>query len=77
MKDRDGRAVKGRSARVLDIKDSEQLVVGERQRECPVPKPGGRLGEILGFLQRKQAVEGSHVSDAASMTSRRASDSDQ
>ena len=42
----DGSAQSGRS---MDEEASEGRVWGRRRRECPVPKPGGMLGELLGF----------------------------
>ena len=34
---------------------NEQMMTESKKRECPVPKPGGLVGQIMGF--RKQARE--------------------
>lgn len=34
-----------------------------RERECPVPKPGGVIGELMGFTQTKRAERNRGPSD--------------
>lgn len=33
--------------------DDEKTSMGNRAHECPVPKPSGRFGKVLGFAQAK------------------------
>jgi cytochrome c oxidase assembly factor 2 len=40
-----------------------------RKRECPVPKPGGLVGEILGFKSRNRDTKASIQSEESSATS--------
>lgn len=35
------------------VDQSEQDLMLERTRECPVPKPGGLVGQVLGFEKRE------------------------
>ncbi|KAI2780832.1 hypothetical protein F4815DRAFT_116096 [Daldinia loculata] len=34
-----------------------------KERECPVPKPGGVIGELMGFKGKSKAEEGKGPSD--------------
>lgn len=34
-----------------DVEEVSDIVDGNRGRECPIPKPRGKVGEILGFKQ--------------------------
>lgn len=55
--ERDGSVLTDRRIRVLEMKESEVQAVGERKRECPVPKPGGFVGEMLGLVVGKRASQ--------------------
>ncbi|KAL8675677.1 MAG: hypothetical protein Q9224_007417 [Gallowayella concinna] len=35
----------------------EQEALRRKAHECPVPKPGGRIGEILGFPEEEQKLK--------------------
>ena len=39
-----------------DIVDavSENEIMAKRAHQCPVPKPGGRIGQVLGFSEKKK-----------------------
>ncbi|KAI9679223.1 MAG: hypothetical protein M1817_005242 [Caeruleum heppii] len=37
--------------------EDEAYRIGEKKRECPVPKPGGRIGELLGFRETAREVK--------------------
>ncbi|RMJ28758.1 hypothetical protein PHISP_00403 [Aspergillus sp. HF37] len=59
MPDQDGRMPPGQSPPTGDEEVSTFLQLEEEaerlahvRRECPVPKPGGRVGELLGFRSR-------------------------
>lgn len=45
-------------AQTLNQEASEDGI-GRRERECPVPKPGGRIGQMMGFeqIERNPPVE--------------------
>lgn len=63
--DENGRRLRRRTAQPVEVKDgiaqfeksSEEagrsLMESRGSRECPVPKPGGVLGELLGFHKPK------------------------
>ncbi|KAL8652117.1 MAG: hypothetical protein Q9226_004401 [Calogaya cf. arnoldii] len=36
--------------------EKEQEALRKKAHECPVPKPGGRIGEMLGFPKKEQEV---------------------
>lgn len=65
MVDENGRRRRRKVAEPVDVKDGvaqferpadeagRRAVESRAQRECPVPKPGGMLGEMLGFHKPK------------------------
>ncbi|KAF2208866.1 hypothetical protein CERZMDRAFT_101072 [Cercospora zeae-maydis SCOH1-5] len=60
----DGRIMRRRRKRVIDDGDSGNVAETDSpddhhanpQRECPVPKPGGLVGQIMGFESTKRPV---------------------
>lgn len=40
---------------VMGLSDEERDIMRKKSHECPVPKPRGRLGEVLGF--KKEGTE--------------------
>ncbi|KAI4265597.1 MAG: hypothetical protein L6R38_009301 [Xanthoria sp. 2 TBL-2021] len=36
--------------------ETEQEALRKKAHECPVPKPGGRIGEMLGFPKKDEQV---------------------
>jgi len=58
----DGEAVILKSAQAEEFSDRESGSLPQTpmlQRECPVPKPGGLVGEILGFKPSSSDGKGS------------------
>ena len=41
--------------------EQEQEVLRKKAHECPVPKPGGRIGEMLGFPKKDDMSKDSRV----------------
>lgn len=37
--------------------EEEQLAMRKRAHECPIPKPKGAIGEILGIQKRREEQE--------------------
>ncbi|KAI9782980.1 MAG: hypothetical protein M1816_001640 [Peltula sp. TS41687] len=48
---------------VLEMQDPEAHATGKRKSECPVPKPGGLIGETLGFVERKRTIKRTDAAD--------------
>ena len=44
--------IAGKSNHAMTMEEQEAL--RRKAHECPVPKPGGRIGEILGFPQKEE-----------------------
>lgn len=53
--------VKEKDVKAVGILDEKNEVTAMKKKahECPVPKPGGRIGEVLGFRrgEQKEGVE--------------------
>lgn len=66
MVDENGRRRRRRPAQPVDVRDGvaqferssdeagRSMVEGREERQCPVPKPGGILGEMLGFHKPRE-----------------------
>ncbi|KAL9023750.1 MAG: hypothetical protein Q9180_008118, partial [Flavoplaca navasiana] len=46
---------------VQTMAEHEQEVLRKKAHECPVPKPGGRIGEMLGFPKKDEMSKPSRV----------------
>lgn len=51
---KEGEGVAEAEARMDEQSDGDGIGVGRPARECPVPKPGGLVGQIMGFEQREK-----------------------
>ena len=46
---------------VHTMADEEQEGLRKKAHECPVPKPGGRIGEMLGFPKKDEMSKSPRV----------------
>lgn len=61
----------GSNPSAMSIRNEEAVwdssMAERRRRECPVPKPGGLIGEILGFAGREKSVKNNQKLDGAAV----------
>ncbi|GIZ39935.1 hypothetical protein CKM354_000329700 [Cercospora kikuchii] len=75
----DGRIMRRRRKRNTDEGDAASVAQAEKteadhgkpKRECPVPKPGGLVGQIMGFKPTERAVPTEVIVQELDKTSRR------
>jgi cytochrome c oxidase assembly factor 2 len=57
--EKEGGAIESQSVEKVDDRVKSAIKDSHMKRECPIPKPGGIVGEILGFRPSNSDGKGS------------------